>query len=161
MATDLLQSIINGILIGAFYALIGMGLNCVYSVMGIITFCQGELLMLGMYISYFSLTNLGLDPYLSIPIVVVVLVILAALMQHFLITPMLKVKQPSEHGFSDHRFFDPFPECGANSLDVKLSDDYNAIQQECDHARGYQHQFFEICQLRRMHPDRLRVVRVL
>ena len=85
----LIQALINGILIGGFYALMGMGQNVIFGVMKIINFCQGELLMIGMYLSFVFHESLGLDPYLSIPLVMLCLFILGSLMQHSLITPSL------------------------------------------------------------------------
>lgn len=90
MKDILLQALISGLLIGAFYSLIGMGLNCIFGVMKIINFCQGELLMLGMYVSLFLYELFGIDPYLAIPIVAVVMFGFGMLIQNSLITPMLK-----------------------------------------------------------------------
>jgi branched-chain amino acid transport system permease protein len=88
----LVQAIINGILIGGFYALMGMGQNIIFGVMKIINFCQGELLMIGMYLSYIFHQYFGIDPYLSIPLVMICLFILGACIQHELITPSLGIK---------------------------------------------------------------------
>ena len=41
----LIQAIINGIMVGGIYAMIGMSLNMIFGVMKIVNFCQGELLM--------------------------------------------------------------------------------------------------------------------
>ena len=46
------QVIINGLLIGGFYALIGIGLNVIFGVMRVTNFSQGEFLMIGMYVTY-------------------------------------------------------------------------------------------------------------
>ena len=85
-----MQAVINGILIGGFYSLIGMGLNCIFGVMRIINFCQGELLMLGMYLAFALYQYLGIDPYLAVPIVILVMFLFGGAIQHFLITPSLK-----------------------------------------------------------------------
>ncbi len=84
------QAIVNGILIGGFYSLIGMGLNCIFGVMKIINFCQGELLMLGMYVAYGLNHYLGIDPYLSVPLVIAIMFCFGGMVQDFLITPSLK-----------------------------------------------------------------------
>ena len=85
-----IQAVINGILIGGFYSLIGMGLNCIFGVMKIINFCQGELLMLGMYVAFALHEYLGIDPYLSVPLVIAVMFLFGGMLQHCLITPSLK-----------------------------------------------------------------------
>jgi len=89
LSTIFIQVLINGILVGGFYAMMGMGLNVIFGVMKIVNFCQGELLMVGMYVTYILHTNFGMDPYLSIPIVAVTLFILGAFIQRGLITPLL------------------------------------------------------------------------
>jgi branched-chain amino acid transport system permease protein len=57
--------------------------------MKIVNFCQGELLMAGMYLTYLFTSTFGLDPYLSLPLVAIVMLGLGALIQHGLITPLL------------------------------------------------------------------------
>ena len=47
-----LQALVNGILLGGFYSLMGMGQNIIFGVMNIVNFCHGEMLMVGMYITY-------------------------------------------------------------------------------------------------------------
>jgi branched-chain amino acid transport system permease protein len=83
------QVVINGILVGGFYALMGMGLNVIFGVMKIVNFCQGELLMVGMYLTYLFTSTFGLDPYLSLPLVAVIMMCLGAVIQFGLITPLL------------------------------------------------------------------------
>lgn len=88
----LLQACINGLLMGGFYSLMGMGQNIIFGVMKIVNFCHGEMLMVGMYITYMLYTYAGIDPYLCVPIVAVIMFCLGAVIQHTLITPSLGTK---------------------------------------------------------------------
>ena len=87
-----LQALVNGILLGGFYSLMGMGQNIIFGVMNIVNFCHGEMLMVGMYITYVLYTYFGVDPYVALPIVAVLMFGLGALIQSTLITPSLKTK---------------------------------------------------------------------
>lgn len=82
----LLQAIINGLMVGGIYAMIGMSLNIIFGVMKIVNFCQGEILMLGMYVSFVLFDKGGLDPFVAIPIVAVIMFLFGALIQMVLIT---------------------------------------------------------------------------
>lgn len=68
-----LQALVNGILMGGFYSLMGMGQNIIFGVMNIVNFCHGEMLMVGMYITYVLYTYFGVDPYVALPIVAVLM----------------------------------------------------------------------------------------
>ena len=68
-----LQALVNGILLGGFYSLMGMGQNIIFGVMNIVNFCHGEMLMVGMYITYVLYTYFGVDPYVALPIVAVLM----------------------------------------------------------------------------------------
>ena len=68
-----LQALVNGILLGGFYSLMGMGQNIIFGVMNIVNFCHGEMLMVGMYITYVLYTYFGVDPYVALSIVAVLM----------------------------------------------------------------------------------------
>lgn len=54
-------------------ALIAMGVSLIWGVMYIVNFAHGEILMLGMFISYYFSVKSGLDPLLCLPIAAVVM----------------------------------------------------------------------------------------
>src|SRR6195256_1975829 len=58
-----LQAVLNGLLTGALYALVGMGLALIFGVMRIVNFAHGAFMMLGMYVTYVLFTRTGLSPY--------------------------------------------------------------------------------------------------
>jgi branched-chain amino acid transport system permease protein len=64
-----LQAVINGILTGALYALVGMGMALIFGVMRIVNFAHGAFMMLGMYAAYVLYTRTGVNPYFGFPLV--------------------------------------------------------------------------------------------
>lgn len=62
----LAQTIINGLLLGGLYAIVGMGLAIIFGTMRIVNFAHGQFVMVGMYISYVLFAFLHLDPYISL-----------------------------------------------------------------------------------------------
>ena len=84
----LLQLIINGLLLGGIYALISIGLTLIFGVVRVINFAHGEFLMLSMYVSYFSYTLLGLDPYLSLLIGVPLMFLAGMAIDQIIIRPL-------------------------------------------------------------------------
>ena len=61
--------IINGLMFGAIYALVALGLTLIYGVLHIINFAHGAMLMLALYSAYFLFKLLNIDPYVAILIV--------------------------------------------------------------------------------------------
>jgi branched-chain amino acid transport system permease protein len=57
----LLQQIINGLSLGAIYALIALGYTMVYGVLRLINFAHGDVYMLGAFAGYYLANTLGLD----------------------------------------------------------------------------------------------------
>lgn len=80
-ASLVIQSIIDGILIGGIYALVAIGLTLIFGVMKIINFAQGSLMMLGMYVTYWCYTLFGINPYLSIPLSALTLFFIGSVLQ--------------------------------------------------------------------------------
>ena len=66
------QLLIDGLLIGAIFALAAYGMALVWGVMNLINIAQGEFVMLGGYVAYFMYTA-GIHPLLAIPVAAVVM----------------------------------------------------------------------------------------
>ena len=60
-----IQACLDGLLTGALYALIGMGLALIFGVMRIVNFAHGAFLMLGMYFSWVLFDALQVNPYIG------------------------------------------------------------------------------------------------
>jgi len=77
-----------GLLLGGIYAVVSIGLNLIFGVVRIVNFAQGELMMLGMYITAGLFIALGLDPYLSLAVVIPALFLLGVVLQRFILQPL-------------------------------------------------------------------------
>lgn len=89
MLTTLGQAIVNGLLIGGIYALVSIGVTLIFGVVKIVNFAQGEFVMLGMYLSFFLATGAGIDPLVSLVIVMPVMFVVGMVLQHVLIRRVL------------------------------------------------------------------------
>lgn len=93
MGEILLQAIITGLLMGGIYGLVTLGLSITFGVMQIMNFAQGDFLMLAMYATFFSVTFLHVDPYISIFIVLPLMFIIGAVLFRFLIIRIIPKHQ--------------------------------------------------------------------
>jgi len=72
------QIVVYGIITGAFYGLAAVGLSLVFGVMRHMNIAHGSFLMLGGFAAYWLFHLLRLDPFVSIPLVMVVLFAIGA-----------------------------------------------------------------------------------
>jgi len=84
-----IQLMIQGILLGGIYGLIAVGLSLIFGVMGVINFAHGQMMVLGMYISYWILVLVGLDPYVSLILVAIVTAMLGYVIQATVVNRIL------------------------------------------------------------------------
>lgn len=79
-----LQTIVNGLIQGGFFALFAVGLVLIFGVMGVVNFAHGELVMAGAYAIWFLHAQRNL-PYLPTILIAIALVaIIGMLMERFL-----------------------------------------------------------------------------
>ncbi|HTD47411.1 MAG TPA: branched-chain amino acid ABC transporter permease [bacterium] len=89
MAAVVAQAMVNGLLIGGIYALVSIGVTLIFGVVKIVNFAQGEFVMIGMYISYWLASLLGLDPVVSLAVSMPGLFVIGVVLQRFLIRRVL------------------------------------------------------------------------
>jgi branched-chain amino acid transport system permease protein len=78
------QLLLDGILIGAIFALAAYGMTLVWGVMNLINVAQGELVMLGGYVAYY-LYKAGIHPLFGVPVAAVVLFVIGWLLYRLVI----------------------------------------------------------------------------
>jgi branched-chain amino acid transport system permease protein len=82
--------IITGLLSGALYAIVALGLSLVFGVMRLVNLAHGEIMVLGAYVATLVVGAFGMDPLLSLLIVVPVIFLLAYPVQRYLFTGLLR-----------------------------------------------------------------------
>jgi len=65
-----LQTLVFGLFTGGIYGVAAMGLALVFGVMKMLNIAHGELVMLGGYVSFWAFGALGMDPFVSLAIVI-------------------------------------------------------------------------------------------
>jgi len=72
-----LQQLINGVTLGAVYALIAIGYTMVYGIIGMINFAHGEIYMIGAFIAVISFAILGLVGVTWVPLALLIVLIVS------------------------------------------------------------------------------------
>ena len=83
----LVPAVLNGLMTGAVYALIALGLTLIYGVLHIINFAHGALLTAAMFAAFFAHKLLGLDPYVAALGLTPLFFLLGYALQRFVIGP--------------------------------------------------------------------------
>ena len=63
-----LSYLINGLSLGSVYAIIALGYTMVYGIAKMLNFAHGDVIMVGGYIVFIAMNNLGLPAVVSVMI---------------------------------------------------------------------------------------------
>ncbi len=88
MTVSFLQYLINGISIGAVYAIIALGYTMVYGIAKMLNFAHGDVIMVGAYMSFSVTTYLGLPTAAGIAVAVLVCTLLGVLIEGLAYKPL-------------------------------------------------------------------------
>ena len=83
--------LINGISLGSVYAIIALGYTMVYGIAQLINFAHGDIIMVGAYVSLFSIpvfTRIGLPVWLTVVPAIVLCVVLGMLTERVAYRPL-------------------------------------------------------------------------
>ncbi|MCR4406143.1 MAG: branched-chain amino acid ABC transporter permease [Anaerolineae bacterium] len=96
MFVPLAQSLVFGLLVGALYGLAAVGLSLVFGVTKFLNVAHGELLMLGGYASFWAFTLRGVDPFLTLPLTMVFLLVIGVVLYKLLFAHMVKLTEEAK-----------------------------------------------------------------
>ena len=86
----LVSNLINGISLGSVYAIIALGYTMVYGIAKMLNFAHGDVIMVGAYMCFCSMTYLSLPPIVSILIAMVVCTLLGVIVEVLAYRPLRK-----------------------------------------------------------------------
>lgn len=86
----ILEQLVNGLVAGSMYALMGGGIAMVYGTMKVMNFAHGEFFMLGGYLMYAALDYFHLPMALAIAIPIVCVPLIAMAFNEVLFAPLMK-----------------------------------------------------------------------
>jgi len=85
---QLLQHLLNGLLLGSTYALLGIGLTLVFGLMNVVNFAHGEFYTLGAYATFAALAAAQAPFFLAIPLAILTGAVAGALCDRLLLRPL-------------------------------------------------------------------------
>ena len=80
--------LVNGISLGSVYALIALGYTMVYGIAKMLNFAHGDVIMIGGYVVFIAVSNLGMNPLLAILISMVVCTVLGVTIERVAYKPL-------------------------------------------------------------------------
>ena len=85
---QLLQHILNALILGGTYALLGIGLTLIFGIMRVVNFTHGELYTFGAYMMFMFVMTLGMNFFVALVAAVVLGMLLGALIEITLLKPL-------------------------------------------------------------------------
>lgn len=86
--------LINGLSLGSVYAIIALGYTMVYGIAKMLNFAHGDVIMIGAYIAFLSITNAGLSPLIAILISMVACTVFGLIIEKVAYRPLRNASSP-------------------------------------------------------------------
>ena len=83
-----LSNLINGLSLGSVYAIIALGYTMVYGIAKMLNFAHGDVIMIGAYVSFVTITSLGTPPLLALVIAMLVCTGIGMLIERLAYKPL-------------------------------------------------------------------------
>lgn len=89
-----MQYFLNGLPIGAIYALVALSYSLIYAASGVLNWSQGDMVMLGAYLGFSIFTFLNLGFTLAFILAMVLVAAVGMMVQHFILRPLRERNAP-------------------------------------------------------------------
>ncbi len=84
------QVLVNGIYLGAQYALIALGLTLIFALMNVLNFAHGQMYVIGGFVTYTVVVQFGMPFFVGLICSAVALAVIGALIEKFLFRPIIR-----------------------------------------------------------------------
>jgi branched-chain amino acid transport system permease protein len=91
----ILTQVLNGLQLGSIYALVALGYTMVYGIILLLNFAHGDIIMVGAYISWIVMSQLGLSPVLAIVLSIAGCAVLGVLIDKVAYQPLREAPRMS------------------------------------------------------------------
>jgi branched-chain amino acid transport system permease protein len=86
----LVQQVILGLLTGGVYVAVAIGFSLVWGILNIVNLSHGALVMVGAYVTWWLFATKGVDPFVSLPIVVAAMFVFGYALQRTLVNRVIR-----------------------------------------------------------------------
>jgi len=85
LLTDLKGPIMNGLLLGGLYGIVGIGMSMIFGIVRVVNLAHGDLVILASYLSLVTLSIFNVSPLLTLILVIPAMFLIGFIIQYYLV----------------------------------------------------------------------------
>lgn len=93
------QQVVNGISLGAIYALVAVGFSLMFNVMDLVNFAHGGMILIGTYVTFYVLSISGISPIVALLAAIAAGAFLSVISERLVLRPMRQRGSPTIYFF--------------------------------------------------------------
>ena len=83
--SDLKGPIMNGLLLGGLYGIVGIGMSMIFGIVRVVNLAHGDLVILASYLSFVTLSIFNVSPLLTLVLVIPAMFLIGFVIQYYLV----------------------------------------------------------------------------
>jgi len=83
--SDLKGPIMNGLLLGGLYGIVGIGMSMIFGIVRVVNLAHGDLVILASYLSFVTLSIFNVSPLLTLVLVIPAMFLIGYVLQYYLV----------------------------------------------------------------------------
>ena len=89
MLADLKGPIMNGLLLGGLYGIVGIGMSMIFGIVRVVNLAHGDLVILASYLSFVTMSVFKVSPLLTLVLVIPAMFLIGFIVQYYLVNRVL------------------------------------------------------------------------